>query len=278
MFMQSMREAGGIRLGRTLTVRLTLVAAVGLIAAGRAEASPYIATDLGPVSDIQRNWQSFDNTKTGVSYAFTTTLRDLTDAEWNNLPTYSAYISQPPPPTGDGPGHTKTVTMNPMRINDSGTVLGSLDTVVTRFGDTVSTNIGYTVRSPDGTYSPFVTLSTVPTAAYAHVYLSQANQILIADPTSTRLVDLNTGTTTSLDQLVPQQILQNYPLSQYVQGIDDRGDILLYARNGITGGEAFMLTPPGLDPPAVPEPSTLLIFAAVGALAVRTAARRRKAG
>ncbi|MDR3621465.1 MAG: hypothetical protein P4L85_19095 [Paludisphaera borealis] len=275
MLTRSMQKTRGIRLGRTfaLVARKALAVGVCAVAAGRAEASPYIVTDLGSTADIQQHSPSFVNTKTGVSYAFPQTVRQLEDGEWNNLPTYSAHISQPLTPIGDGTAHTKTVTMHPLLINNSGTVIGTLDTVVDRFGNTVSTNIGYAVRSSDGTYSPFVTMATAPNGAYVHLFLSQANQILALGQ-KTWLVDLNKGTTTSLDQLVPLQILQNYPYNQYVQGIDDRGDILLYANNPSTGTEAFMLTPPGLDPPAVPEPSTLLIFAAAGALAVRTAARR----
>ncbi|APW61853.1 PEP-CTERM sorting domain-containing protein [Paludisphaera borealis] len=278
MFMTSLQETRGHHLGRcgSLAARLVLVGAIGLFAAVRAGASPYIAMDLGRVSDMQQNGQSYDNTKTGVSYAFPNTLRNLTDAEMANLPTYTAAMQQPPPPNRNDSPSTKIVTMNAMRINDSGTVIGTLDRIVDRFGHTVYTDVGYTVRSPDGTYSPFVTLSAYPTSASAHYYLSQANQILITDPTATRLVDLNTGKSTSIDQLIPQQLLQNYPGIPFVQGIDDRGDIVIYADNQFTGSEAFMLTPPGLDPPAVPEPSTLLIFAAAGALAVRTVGRRKK--
>ncbi|APW63204.1 PEP-CTERM sorting domain-containing protein [Paludisphaera borealis] len=279
MLTRSMRKTPGISLGRTilLVARQALAIGVCVVAAGRAGASPYIVTDLGRVSDMQQNGQSFDNTKTGVSYAFPNTLRNLTDAEMANLPTYSATMRQPPPPNWDNSPSTKIVTMNAWRINDSGTVIGTLDKVVDRFGNPVNSDVGYTVRSPDGTYSPFVTLSAYPASASAHYYLSQANQILITDPTATRLVDLNTGRSTSIDQLIPQQLLQNYPGIPFVQGIDDRGDIVIYADNQYTGSEAFMLTPPGLDPPPVPEPSTLLIFAAAGALVVRTARRRRLA-
>ncbi|WP_168189340.1 PEP-CTERM sorting domain-containing protein [Paludisphaera borealis] len=278
MLTRSIQKTRGIRLGRTfvLVARQALAVGVCALAAGQSWASPYIATDLGRVSDMQQKGQSFDNTKTGVSYAFPVTVRQLAGAEGNNLPTYSAHISQPLTPIGDGTAHTKTVTMHPLLINNSGTVIGTLDTVVDRFGNSVSTNIGYAVRSPDGTYSPFVTMATAPNGAYVHLFLSQANQILALGQ-KTWLVDLNKGTTTSLDQLVPQQILQNYPYNQYVQGIDDRGDIVIYADNQYTGSEAFMLTPPGLDPPAVPEPSTLLIFAAAGVLVVRTARRRKLA-
>ncbi|MDR3623185.1 MAG: PEP-CTERM sorting domain-containing protein [Paludisphaera borealis] len=278
MFMTSLQETRGHHLGRcgSLAARLVLVGAIGLFAAVRAEASPYIATDLGRVSDMQQKGQSFDNTKTGVSYAFPVTVRQLAGAEWNNLPSYTADVSQPPRPIWDHSELTKTVTMHPQLINDSGTVIGTLDTIVDRFGNSVSTNIGYAVRSPDGTYSPFVTMATAPNGAYVHLFLSQANQILALGQSSTWLVDLNKGTSTTIDQLVPQQILQNYPGIPFVQGIDDRGDIVIYADNQFTGSEAFMLTPPGLDPPAVPEPSTLLIFAAAGALAVRTVGRRKK--
>jgi len=86
---------------------------------------------------------------------------------------------------------------------------------------------------------------------------------------------LNTGTSTSISEIIPPELLQKLTALSY-DGIDDRGDILIDNWDS-KGDEYYVLTPPGLDPPAVPEPSTLLIFAAAGALAVRASRRRRAA-
>jgi hypothetical protein len=276
MLKRSILVAGETRHGwlGSLAARLALIGAGVLAAAGRVDASPYTVTDLGDWFNVHRDGTGdyYTNVKTGASYAFfTTPPDDITSEQQASLPTATATVY------GPGPSFPPaTVKLQGCLINDSGTVLGYITTSIDyNSGKELTGAFGYAARSPDGQYSSFV-----PVSDRVHnpnetndLYLSQANQILVNDSNGTRLADVNTGTITPIAQLMPSQILEKFPLGFGGFDIDDRGDILVEAigLGGMT--EALMLTPPGLAPPAVPEPSTLLIFAAAGALAIRAGRR-----
>jgi len=272
MIVTSKQEARRTRVVRAVMFasRLALAGAIWFVAAGRAEASPYTVTDLGNFS-----WAEYPYGPNMADFGFVNTTRPLTSEEMANLPTYSAYLAEPPPHY-DPP--YRTVTMQPIAINDSGTVIGRLATSVYRDGSAVFTEVGYAVRSPDGHYAPFVPLNGYEGLPSVELTLSQANQILMLGEGGVKLVDVNTGTTTPITQVIPPELLTPYS-NLIIEGFDDRGDILVRTTLNfdLKGNEYYILTPPGLDPPAVPEPSTLLIFAAAGALAVRASRRRGSA-
>lgn len=258
-----------------------LIGAICFVAAGRVEASPYYSvTDMGREFDVWGNDSGYYNGKTGISYEFTNRPTILTDSDRANLPTYDVHL------TGWPDYHEyRTVTMQQTSANDSGTVVGNLVKSMYRSNNfPIYTELGYTVKSSDGTYSPFVPLADNLDIYSSRIILNQANQILINPQgpqlngfgQTPRLLDLNTGMTTPLTQLIPPEILEHYQRGVLGEGLDDRGDILVLAYNQNFEVEALMLTPPGLDPPAVPEPSTLLVFAAGAVLAIR--AGRRRAG
>lgn len=279
MLMRLNREARGCRLGWVGS--LAAVVAIGLVAAGRAEASPYyMATDIGSWSDMQRIWPGYVNSKTGTAYSFwdqTTGPKLLTELGTSPLPTVTLPL---PPSDHPNPGDPtfQTLTMVPTTINDLGTIIGVAPTMPNLPGGPLQLPLewGYAVRSVDGRYGPFIALDPEKSMS-ARVFLSQANQILVDAHSGTRLLDLNTGVTSSIQQLIPPQILRQYPNTLIAETMNSRGDILVHA-SGPSGEEAFILTPPGLAPPStVPEPSTLLIFAAAGSLALRTARRRKTA-
>jgi hypothetical protein len=266
---RSIGEACGTRFGRvgSLAARLALIGAIGIVWNERAEGVPYYTvTDIGSYESFGAASRSLDD------FGFISTVRrsaEMTGAELANLPTFAAGVASP-----YGPMPPQTQTMQPFQINDSGTVIGTLVTSVYRDGTPDYTEVGYAVRSADGQYSPFVPLAGYSGGATTHLYLSSSNQILIVGDRQD-IFDVNTGTTTSIPQLIPPELLQKLSLIN-VDAIDDRGDLLIDSFIFSTHKtEYYILTPPGLSPPPVPEPSTLLIFAAVGALTVRTAARRK---
>jgi PEP-CTERM motif len=91
-------------------------------------------------------------------------------------------------------------------------------------------------------------------------------------------LDLKTGITTPLSQLIPSALQQASSYGIYPDAIDDRGDILVHETSGKQGDGVYILTPPDLAPPLpTPEPSTFLIFGLIaGAVALRTVGRKKR--
>ena len=245
---------------------------------GRVEAAPYYtATAIGNLNDFRQDSQGLTNTQTGVSYGFATTTTPITDADLQNLPSGTVlqgvtYLQQ------------MDYTMRVTAINGSGTAIGSIPT---NGGSNPWNNpiLGYAVRSPDGQYSPFVPLIT-PNGSDQQgdiLHLSQANQILVdsyvvGTGEQASLVDIKSGVTTPLGQLIPPALLQQFPSGFHPDAIDDRGDILVDTVFGPQGAQAYILTPAGLAAPtATPEPSSLLICGLIaGAAGLRSVIHRSR--
>lgn len=258
-----------------LSARVSLAIPLYFASLATAEASPYTATYIGDPSDLTVS-STIDNSKTGLSYAFESTTRSLTDLERQNLPEVTVLQGATYP-------QPITVPMQATAINDSGTVIGSVPAGGGSLSDPwMRVSMVYTVRSADGHYSPMVELSPADSPGRGWLALSQANQILIQDSQGGRLLDLASGITTPLMDLVPQALRDLY-YGFHADGIDDRGDILVSGRpktGDLMGFHSYILTPPGLTPPpAVPEPATVWLFGAVAsAFGIRTlAGRGRKA-
>lgn len=265
------------RLDMTAAGRIALALCLWVALAGRSGASPYYTvTPIGNLGDIQVGTASLVNTATGLSYSFVNTAGPLTSAESQNLP--ATYLPVNYQIQGSETFPLVRFGLSATAINNSGTVIGAFPTWSASSPWTTSTQ-GYTVRSSNGNYSPFVTLVPSSPVGYGQLFLSQSNQILVNDINGTRLLDLNTKIMTPVSQLVPQALLQALQANGGFHGdaIDDRGDLLVD-----NGRPAYILTPPGLAPPdpiptATPEPSTLAFFGLIaGSLAVRSALGRRR--
>jgi len=280
---QGQRSEEGSRISQPRTksmARLILVASIYLMSVARADASGlYTVTYVGNSNVVQQDSAKVYNNQSGVSYAFATTTTPFTQADSHNLPETTVHqgASNPQP---------ITYPMNVTSFNSSGTVIGSLPSGQARSDPWESVTLGYSVRSPDGQYSPFVTLvppdPQVSQPSPGQLFLSQSNQILINAPQSMRLLDLKSGVTTPIDQLIPPDLLKGLTNGYRVQGIDDRGDIVAIAPTSEFSGRfefsEFLLTPPGLAAPiSTPEPSTLLIFGLIaGTLGARAVGLRRR--
>jgi hypothetical protein len=241
-----------------------LMTSFWLMSAARSEAAAYTVTDLGRRNDIRR-LGGIVNEQTGVKYPFVNTVRALTRDEMQGLPGGTTVLQ-----TGVW-SQTVPFTMQAEAINNAGTVLGIAPAASGTSNPWSDYTFVYAVRSPDGKYGPMIDLSAKA------VWPSQANQMLIDSPSGTRLLDVASGVTTPIDQLVTPDFLKQYSRIMG-ENIDDRGDLFVYATAPDGHWESFLLTPPGLAQPVpTPEPSTILLFGLLaGALGLRTAARRLK--
>ncbi len=280
---------------RTLGFHLLPLAFLfGLAVSERANASAYYSvTVLGDDADIKASSTGYYNTKTGLSYDFISRTTPITQADRAKAPTEQLYQGVATP-------IERTYTMQVYQTNDAGTIIGAMPSGLIRSEPESSLTYGYAVQYANGAYSDFKPL-LMPTQwsvnGWGTLMLNQANQILLANPSGlgSSLLDLNTGTTTRILDLIPQDLLDkiqkapDYGSYVNIKGFDDRGDILIRAPlNGNSDWKDFMLTPPGLAAPAgvpinpppptpTPEPASWMIFSlVVGVFGVRAAVRRRR--
>jgi hypothetical protein len=250
--------------------RLILVSSVWFAFDSPTKADAYYTvTDIGPdVNGYDMNGQTVTNPQTGVSYPFVVTTTPTSTVDTQNLPGVNGLYGVESPQNVFFP-------MTVLATNSLGTVLGGVPDGSSRAEPYSYLTYGYAVPTTNGQYSGFIPLSS---SGYYEPQLSQANEILYnAAYAPTTLVNVSTGVSTPVDQLVPPAFLQQYYGIAYGVAIDDRGDILV--ETGPGQPELFILTPPGLAAPtAAPEPSTLLIFGLISAgMGLRSAMQRRSA-
>lgn len=255
--------------------QLVLISSVWLAIVDRSDADPYYTvTDVGRiVNDYDVNNQSVTIPQSGVSYPFVVTTTPTSTVDTQNLPGVNGIQGAAFP-------RQEFFPMTVLATNSLGTVLGGVPDGSSRAEPYSSLVYGYAVPTTNGQYSGFIPLSS--SNGYYTPYLSQANEILYKTfyaPLS--LINVNTGISTPVDQLVPPALLQQFG-GFFGVGIDDRGDILVVAIAATATTmqqEMLLLTPPGLAAPvAAPEPSTLLIFGLISVgMGLRTAMPRRRA-
>lgn len=224
----------------------------------------YTVTDLGDLQHTQvtagpNGQQISTNTESGVSYAYafpTTPLIPLTQDQSKQLPGVSVYTGVTNP----------TLTyfqMTAQGANAQGTVIGTEPSGEMRGSPQVDPIYGYTLPDGHGGYGPFVALTQTiagsPAPFGTWVKLNNQNQILIQDVTGSRLLDLNTGTTTKVSDLIAPDTLKQM-VSFVPTSFSDNGSILGFG--GTFGNEEYLLTPSGVPAPVpVPEPTTLATLA-----------------
>jgi len=164
--------------------------------------------------------------------------------------------------------------MDALYSNGAGTVIGIVPNGESYATPYETPTVGYAQMQPDGTFGPFVPLSS---NRYALATVNSQNQILLYGGVDQKIIDLNKGTTTEFASLVSPATLQQYGGWLYPDGIADNGAILAQYYKGYDKGFGeIILTPPGVAlPAATPEPTTLVtVLVGLGDIALRRRFRR----
>ncbi len=283
------------------TVLCSLLPALAFSA--NAKASPYdtvmsFGSDYVQVAQNAAGQQYLLDTNTGASYAFTNTATTASipgsGSIWSSKQAYEQAMGKDSLPGAygyQGAEYPQYVyfSMTALSSNSQGTLIGGLPDGASRAMPYLEQDLGYTQKQPDGTYGPFHQLS-VPTldgqtasvfkgggfGVSGSIALNGANQILFTPvylpyPTSSAqaegaLIDLNTGTTKTISQLLSPQDLKLYLAPPIPIAFADNGSILASAV--LLNGQqvTLLLSPPDTPlPEPVPEPAPLATMcAAIG--------------
>ncbi|MHC5537200.1 PEP-CTERM sorting domain-containing protein [Singulisphaera rosea] len=230
--------------------------------ANLAEATPYYnVTNLGVLDPSSAEPSLLDGQRvigsasTGY-YAFPQTVTSVTDsstgAEWAGLPGVEGVQGTAiPQPT--------FFRMIPTSVNSSGAVIGGVPSGESRANPYSTLTLGYAQLLPSGQYGPFQPLINGMDHSLA---LSQANQILVIGADA-KLVDLNAGTVSDVQSLVPPTVLARFPYL-FPYAISDNGTILATATDSSAANAVTLLLSPSDQPLPIPipEPSTFVVITA----------------
>lgn|GEM_PF-3852279 len=246
-----------------------------------AQADPtYNVIDLGAPEDVRIYPTDgvVRNDKTGVSYSFPQPVNHFDASQPpSNLPSATYW---------DQVSNDRFVTY-PMKVsweNALGTVIGGVPDGSSHSFPYQNLTNGYSVRLPDGSYSPLVVLPDTNLRSpfhydpYAQIYLNDSNQILTSTYQGTSVLDLRTNTNVGLDSLLSGYLSKDkYYFGLNAFGFSNNGSVLaevLYGTHPDFGGapqsDVFLLTPL-----SVPEPAPIAtMLVALGGFAFCRLRRR----
>lgn len=260
---------------RSRMLSVVTVCALSSGLATSADATPYYnVTNLGVLNPSSAEPTMVDGQRvigsvTSGYYAFPQSVTSVTDgstgSEWAGLPGVEGVQGTAnPQPT--------FFRMIPTSVNSSGTVIGGVPSGESRANPYSTLTLGYAQLLPNGQYGPFQPLINGLDHSLA---LSQANQILVIGADA-KLVDLNRGTVSDFQSLVPPSLLAQYPFL-FPYAISDNGTILATATQSSPGNAVTLLLSPSDQPlpSPVPEPSTLAVVVA-GAIGLQIRRRTRR--
>lgn len=253
--------------------RLTLYGAVMLGALVGWEstshaASMYSVTDLGPSSQVAG---SLEDQARALHPNLDVTLSDSDKA---GLPSVEIWQGVANP-------ILRSYQMRPWQNTDSGIVLGTVPNNGDRANPLNSLEFGYTQKSGDGTFGPFVPLTYQQPFAdpqqggvIGYASLDAKGEILVTNGQGQKLIDLTRGTTTDLTTLLPPGALSFDGLSGFIRHATIAADGTIFAE--VVSAQSSVAHTMMLAPLETPEPSTLAVFGiiVVGLAATRGRSKR----